>query len=117
MKTLFNLATAFIVAIIFFGSCTSQKELMYLSNLDTTAQQQFFSMERPNYRIQYQDILYVNIFTMNMEMNELLNPGSQTSSYSIYRDESNIYIFGYTVSDSGTISLPILAVSAITAVG
>jgi polysaccharide export outer membrane protein len=45
---------------------------------------------------------------MNMEMNELLNPGSQTSSYSAYREESNIYVFGYTVSDSGTISLPIL---------
>lgn len=45
---------------------------------------------------------------MNMEQNELLNPGSQTSAYSTYRDESNIYVYGYTVSDSGTISLPIL---------
>ncbi len=75
MKTLIKLATAFIVAIVVFGSCTSQKELMYLSNLDTTSQQQFFPMERPDYRIQYQDILYVDIFTMNPEMNELLNPG------------------------------------------
>lgn len=108
MKTLIKLATTFIVAIIVFGSCTSQKELMYFSNLDTTAQQQFFPMERPNYLIQYQDILYVDIFTMNLEMNELLNPGSQRSSYSTYRDESNIYVFGYTVSDSGTIALPIL---------
>jgi polysaccharide biosynthesis/export protein len=108
MKTLIKLATAFLVAILVFGSCTSQKELMYLSNLDTTSQQQFFPMERPDYRIQYQDILYVNIVTMNMEQNELLNPGSQRSSYSTYRDESNIYVFGYTVSDSGTISLPIL---------
>ncbi len=37
-----------------------------------------------------------------------MNPGSQTSGYNTYRDESNIYVFGYTVSDSGTISLPIL---------
>lgn len=108
MKILAKLATVFIVAILVFGSCTSQKELMYLSNLDTTYMEHFFSIERPDYRIQYQDILYVDIFTMNPEMNELLNPGSQTSTYSTYRDESNIYIFGYTVSDSGNITIPIL---------
>ena len=108
MKTLIKLATAFLVAIIVFGSCTSQKELMYLSNLDTTSTQHFFPMERPGYRIQFQDILYVDIFTMNPEMNELLNPGSQTSGYNTYRDESNIYVFGYTVNDSGAISIPIL---------
>ncbi|MCK5137858.1 MAG: polysaccharide biosynthesis/export family protein [Bacteroidales bacterium] len=108
MKTLIKLATAFIVAIIVFGSCTSQKELMYLSNLDTTSVQQFFPMERPDYRIQYQDILYVDIFTLNPEMNEILNPGSQTSGYNTFRDASNIYVFGYTVSNSGTISIPIL---------
>jgi len=108
MKTLVKLAISIVVTISFFGSCTSQKELMYLSNLDTTSQQQFFPMERPDYRIQYQDILYVDIFTMNVEMNEVLNPGSQASSYSTYRDASNIYVFGYTVSDSGTIALPIL---------
>lgn len=108
MKTLFKLATAFLVAIIVFGSCTSQKELMYLSNLDTTNTSEFFPMERPGYRVQYQDILYVDIFTMNLEMNALLNPGSGTGSYNTFRDESNIYIYGYTVSDSGTISIPII---------
>jgi polysaccharide export outer membrane protein len=97
-----------IIIAIFFGACTSQKKLMYLSNLDTTSVQQFFPMERPDYRIQYQDILYVNITTLNAEMNELLNPGTQRLAYTAYRDESTIYIYGYTVSDSGTITLPIL---------
>jgi len=41
-------------------------------------------------------------------MNDLLNPGSQQYIYSAFRDASNIYIFGYTVSDSGTITIPIL---------
>ena len=40
---------------------------MYLSNLDTTSTQQFFPMERPGYRIQYQDILYVDIKMMTPE--------------------------------------------------
>jgi len=108
MKTLIKLATAFLVAIVVFGSCTSQKELMYLSNLDTAAVEQFFPMERPDYKIQFQDILYVDLFTMNPEMNAILNPSAGASSYNTYRDDSNIYIYGYTVSDSGTITLPIL---------
>jgi polysaccharide export outer membrane protein len=99
--------------IILFGSCTSQKKLMYLSNLDTTSVQQFFPMQRPDYRIQYQDILYVNIITLNPEMNELLNPVTQLYSYSTFRDESSIYVYGYTVSDSGTITLPILGEIAV----
>jgi len=108
MKILTKLATVFIVAILVFGSCTSQKELMYLSNLDTTTTTEFFLMERPGYKVQYQDILYIDIFTMNPEMNILLNPSSGTNSYNTYRDESNIYVYGYTVSDSGDISIPIL---------
>jgi polysaccharide export outer membrane protein len=109
MKILLKLTIAFFVAVLIFESCTSQKELMYLSNLDTTAQQQFFPMERPDYRIQYQDILYVDIFTMNLEMNDLLNPGSSSANPSyMYREGSGAYLFGYTVSNSGTITLPIL---------
>jgi polysaccharide export outer membrane protein len=96
------------VGIIFLGSCTTQSKLMYLSNLDTTSVQQFFPMERPDYRIQYQDILYVNVTTLNNEMNDLLNPGFQQYTYSLYSSQSNIYIYGYTVNDSGYISLPIL---------
>ena len=94
--------------VLFLGSCTSQKKLTYLNNLDTTSAQQFFPMERPDYRIQYQDILYINISTLNNEMNDLINPGYQQYTYIMYGTLSNIYIFGYTVNDSGYISLPIL---------
>ncbi len=98
----------YLVILVFVSSCTSQKKILYLSNLDTTSVEQFHTLERPEYRIQYQDILYVNISTLNQEMNTLLNPGSQSYAVNLFRDERSIYIFGYTVSDSGTISIPIL---------
>ena len=107
MKKHFITIITIIIAVLFDG-CTSQKKLTYLSNLDTTSLQQFFPIERPDYRIQYQDILYINISTLSEEMNNLLNPGSQQYAHSLYRDEGSIYIFGYTVSDSGSITLPIL---------
>lgn len=98
---------SFFILLLIVGSCTSHKKLMYLSNLDTIAEHQFHTMLQPEYKIQYQDILYINIFTLNPEINELLNPESGRNYYT-FRDESNIYVYGYTVSDSGTISLPIL---------
>jgi len=109
MKDIRSLASLLIIAFVIFGSCTSQKELMYLSNLDTTSTQQYFPMERPDYRLQYQDILYVNISTMNEKVNALLNPITSSGNVSnMYRDVSSAYIFGYTVSDVGTITVPIL---------
>ncbi len=107
MKLLVKLATVFIVAIIVFGSCTSQKELTYLNNLDSTDIAQFYPKPPPLYKIQKRDILYVSITTMDSEVNEILNQGtSNTSRFNL--SESGTYILGYTVSDSGTISLPII---------
>ncbi|MDF1573478.1 MAG: polysaccharide biosynthesis/export family protein [Bacteroidales bacterium] len=109
MKRIRYAFIAALLPVILITSCTTQKELTYLNNLDTAAVSQFYPMERPDYRIQYQDILYVNFFTMNREMNELLNQGGGSSNTSLlFRDESGAYIFGYTVSDEGEISLPIL---------
>jgi len=103
-----HLPVFIIILAVVSAGCTTQKKLTYLSNLDTASVQQFFPMERPDYRIQFQDILYINITTLNAEMNELLNPGTRGMAYTSFRDESSIYIYGYTVSDSGTITLPIL---------
>lgn len=109
MKLIRYLIISSFLPTLLITSCTTQKELTYLNNLDTAAVSQFYPMERPDYRIQYQDILYVNFFTMNMEMNELLNPGAgATNTNYMFRDESSIYIYGYTVSDKGDIALPIL---------
>lgn len=108
MQNIIKLITLPIFLIIISWGCTSQKELTYLNNLDTTSVSQFFPMERPDYRIQYQDILYVDIFTLNQEMNDLLNPTSRVSSSMMFRDASSMYIYGYTVNDSGYISLPVL---------
>lgn len=94
--------------ILFLFSCTTQKELTYLNNLDTTAVQQFYPMERPNYKIQKQDILYVNIHSTNKDINELLNPNLSAASSGAFREPSSIFVNGYTVSDSGYITLPMI---------
>lgn len=95
------------VAILFVASCTTQKELTYLNNLPDTDTAQYYPLNPPEYRIQKQDILYVKITTMNVEVNEILNPVLSNAS-TMFRDEGSMYIYGYTVSDSGTIELPMI---------
>ena len=104
MQRIFGLLIA---SILLLPACTSHKKLLYLSDLDTTSIQQFFDVRRPDYYIQTQDILYINISTLDPEINELLNPGSRQFS-SLFSNDPNRYIHGYTVNDSGFISLPIL---------
>jgi polysaccharide export outer membrane protein len=65
-------------------------------------------MERPDYRIQHQDILYIKISTLDENLNRMINATSQQYTQPTFRDESTIYVYGYTVSDSGFISLPFL---------
>ena len=46
MKIVKYLFVSFIVLLIISSSCTTQKELTYLNNIDTTDVQNFFEKER-----------------------------------------------------------------------
>ena len=92
----------------FFLSCTTQKKLQYLENLDTVSLEQVVIAEFPEYRIQQRDILYIRFITINDQMSDLLNVGSGRYSSQLYQNETSLYINGYTVNDSGNVILPIL---------
>jgi polysaccharide export outer membrane protein len=89
-------------------SCTTQKNLTYLQDLGQTGSETPFPLSRPDYQIQKQDILYIKFFTLNTEINDMLNGGSQQYSQQMFTYESSFYINGYNVSDSGTITIPII---------
>ena len=107
VRSLLSLSLLIIIC-VFQYSCTSQKKLRYLENLDTTALQQFSIAEFPEYRIQQRDILYIRFVTMNDQMSDLLNVGSGRYSSQLYQNETSLYINGYTVNDSGNVVLPLL---------
>ena len=90
-------------------SCTTQKQLTYLQGIDEAGKDNFFPYSRPEYRLQKQDILYVDIKTQNVEINALLNPsGSIGISQLSMAPSGGGYLMGYTISDSGYISLPLI---------
>lgn len=94
-----------LLLIVVLGSCTQQKNLIYLQNLDKNKPEEFFLRTPVEYRIQYQDILYIRILTDNAELTEFFNFHTQTN---LIQNEASIYLNGYVVNDSGYVEVPFI---------
>ena len=108
MKNLFVIS---IVTIILTSSCTSQKKLAYLSNLQELNGEERFAMEIPDYKIQTRDILYITLKAMNPDgliIDYLGGTGITGATFS--QGESSGYLFGYNVDKDGNIKLPVLGI-------
>lgn len=98
----------FYILILLFISCTTHRELIYLQKIDFN-KDTLFVANFPDYRIQKEDILYVKVFSLNKEISDLINQTTVTTQQSsVYQNELSMFIYGYTVDDSGFIELPIL---------
>ena len=99
----------FLILVLIISSCTTQKQLTYLQGIDEVGEENFFPYSRPEYRLQKQDVLYVNIVTQNEEINKMLNPNSSSGTMQTSQLQGGgAYIMGYTIRDSGFISLPLI---------
>jgi len=106
MKTI----TPIIILVLLVSSCTTQQKLAYLNNLPETSGPETFTMDIPDYRIQHRDILYITIKAMTPDgsINDFLSAmrGTGTSTYA--QSEAGQYLYGYDVSGTGDILLPVL---------
>jgi polysaccharide export outer membrane protein len=112
-----HLIIPLIISILFASSCTSQKKLAYLNNLSEKEGEQFFTMEIPDYKIQYRDILYITVKAMTPDgsINDFLISARNAAGVYITQGESGGYLYGYDVNPEGNIILP--AVGSIKVVG
>lgn len=98
------------LALFVASSCTTQQKLAYLNNLSETGGPETFTMEIPDYKIQHRDILYITIRAMTPDgsINDFLSTtrGTGTSTYA--QSEAGQYLYGYDVSGTGDILLPVL---------
>lgn len=109
MRKLFILLLFPAVTLVFLSSCTRHAQLVYLQRKDDSLKtMDFFPKERPEYRIQSSDILYIRVYTLNQEISDLINQTSGASQQNLFQNETEIYINGYTVTDSGYIDIPVL---------
>ncbi len=97
----------FLLAIILLiASCTPQKKLIYLQDKGSIAGDSAFQPQQFEYKLQAKDVLYINVKTLDLESNNFLAP-DQSLQYSA-NSEMAIYINGYTINDSGKITLPVV---------
>jgi polysaccharide biosynthesis/export protein len=98
------------LAIILMASCTTQKKLAYLNNLPETGGEESFTIEIPDYKIQYRDILYITIKAMTPDgkIADFLGSSQGGGASLNGAGEAGTYLSGYDVDDEGNINVPVL---------
>lgn len=94
--------------IIMLSSCNSYKKLTYLQNIAETRTDSLFEKNKPGYRIQPGDMLYIRIITTNDQINQMFNPLFGSQSNMNFSNAGGLYFITYSVTDSGYIRLPVL---------
>ena len=90
------------------SACTSHRQLVYLKNVDSASVEGYYPKNKPEYRIQTRDIMYVKVYSLNEEMSSLINQTIGSYQQNLFQNETSLFINGYAVSDSGNIEIPIL---------
>lgn len=92
--------------LVSIASCTRYKDLVLLQGTDHS-DTTMFRATPPDYRIQNRDILFIRIYSLNQEMTQIIN-ATNTLTQSQFTNEAGLYIYGYNVSDSGFVEIPII---------
>jgi len=108
----------FLISLSFLAamSCVSNEKIIYLQNLEgneAIPEGQLISYEIPEYRLQYNDIIDVNIQTIDDLLENGFNnkntPSSGQQMQVAGQSGGDIYYMtGYTVDEKGNIRLPIV---------
>ena len=90
------------------SSCNTYKKYTYLRDIPLTGHDQTIEKNKPNYIIQPGDILYVRVITPEQSIGEIFNPYTQSNQSSGRMTGESMYYYGYSVSDSGYIEIPVI---------
>ncbi len=92
--------------LVAFSSCTTNKQLTYLQNVDSLPSGTVYYKQPVEYRIQNEDILYIRVISLNDEINTMINTFSSQTNMNQFQNEISLYLYGYSVNDSGYVDVP-----------
>jgi polysaccharide biosynthesis/export protein len=111
MRNYFLIITG-LVFMLSFNSCRSTKDINILQDLSHNEMLKGIPTQAPEYLIEPNDNLFVEIMSINPEVNQLFSPsrgsGYQASTEQMYGQLSSQYLNGYQVDNQGMILLPLL---------
>ncbi|MBA7519241.1 hypothetical protein ES705_11318 [subsurface metagenome] len=102
-----NIIKAFLL-IYLVSSCTSQKQLIYLQDVDSLTTENVYIRQQVDYKIQNQDILYIRILSIDDRTSDLINVASSRYQQNLLQNETSLFINGYSVNNSGNVELPVI---------
>ncbi len=101
---------SFLILFLLLQSCISGKQLIYLQedgNEITGDSTTITALSKP-YKVQVNDILYIDIKASDPELVAIFNTTDNTEGNSIITSPGGLYFQGYTVDVHGNIRMPIL---------
>jgi polysaccharide biosynthesis/export protein len=88
--------------VLALASCNRRSHLLYMKNL---GHKEIIALTPvPVYRLKPGDVLYIQLITSNPEVSQAFN--NPTGSTDQSRGEASLYLNGYTVQETGDVSLP-----------
>ncbi len=102
------------LATLFLSSCIGNKRYLYLqtlSNHKVDSTSDFIKISKPEYRLQVNDIVTVSIASEDENINKIFNPApSSTGNMNMAPGGVGgmMYYTGFSINDSGKITLPII---------
>lgn len=104
-----NRILAGLVVLLALNACKSNKELLYLKNLPDSGPIESVPFSTDLYPLHPGDNLYVQITSLNPEVNALFSPGGESANASQqFASPSVSYLNGYLVNQKGIIQLPVV---------
>ncbi|WP_026978360.1 polysaccharide biosynthesis/export family protein [Flavobacterium tegetincola] len=95
---------------VMLTSCVSRKQLIYLQDTSQGAEKMLKPVLTPEYRLQTNDIISLNIKAIDPALVAIFNPSNTlgASNGNQLRREQDTYYDGFTVDSHGNIRIPII---------
>ena len=99
----------YFLLLIWLSSCYSRKELIYLKDSSFSSEYPTqIKNRRPEYKIQVNDVLHVNIQNPDVETAQYFSYGGGNNNMQVFGNPSTLYVTGYPVTEEGVISIPLI---------
>lgn len=92
------------------SSCVRNKNFILLQTQEATTDSTFYTLQRGSiYKIQFNDVLKIDIKSFDAEATKLFNAfNNAIPMNAMVQNGDPYYMFGYTVDDSGYVELPVI---------
>lgn len=108
LKRIFVPALLILAGGLIISSCAGFKRVTYVNPDEKGLYDSLYQKSKGEYKLQTGDILYIRIITPDEESDRLFNPSSRGSGNMGGQSGGGPHIFGYSVSDSGFIDMPVI---------